>query len=186
MAGLADSRVCCLLTPGRRLLLLLRTALTAVPAPARPPLPLPLLTHLPADGQTGSGKTFTIYGNDKLPGLTPRGVTELYNVLDRDSGKASFRVSCYMLELYCDDLSDLLADKGKGDKLVGGRAVGWGASPLPYGGGDGDSGGGAQGAGCACMQSVLAWWVSCVGEPAWLAAWCTQQLVSLEARRGHS
>ncbi|PSC75171.1 kinesin-like calmodulin-binding isoform X1 [Micractinium conductrix] len=70
-----------------------------------------------AYGQTGSGKTFTIYGNDKLPGLTPKGVTELFHVMDRDSGKCSFRISCYMLELYCDDLADLLADHKKGDKL---------------------------------------------------------------------
>ena len=31
-----------------------------------------------AYGQTGSGKTFTIYGNDADPGLTPRGVSELF------------------------------------------------------------------------------------------------------------
>ncbi len=143
-----------------------------------------------ADGQTGSGKTFTIYGNDQMPGLTPRGVSELYHVMDRDSGacgwwaglsadphlglsvmwlqavaclrsgakahgvfdlgcvrqqhetpqhahflntplhppcpagKCSFRISCYMLELYCDDLADLLAEHKKGDKLV--RTLGWG------------------------------------------------------------
>lgn len=33
-----------------------------------------------AYGQTGSGKTFTIYGNEKEPGLTPRGVQELFRV----------------------------------------------------------------------------------------------------------
>ena len=36
-----------------------------------------------AYGQTGSGKTFTIYGNDELPGLTPRGVGELFKILER-------------------------------------------------------------------------------------------------------
>ncbi|KAL3130979.1 hypothetical protein ABBQ38_000302 [Trebouxia sp. C0009 RCD-2024] len=61
-----------------------------------------------AYGQTGSGKTFTIYGTDSNPGLTPRGITELFNILDRDSGKYTFAVSCYMLELYQDDLADLL------------------------------------------------------------------------------
>lgn len=69
-----------------------------------------------AYGQTGSGKTFTIYGNDQLPGLTPRGVTELFKTLERDSGKASYRVEVFMLELYIDDLQDLLA--GKGDRLM--------------------------------------------------------------------
>lgn len=43
-----------------------------------------------------------------LAGLTPRGITELFNILDRDSGKYTFSVSCYMLELYQDDLADLL------------------------------------------------------------------------------
>lgn len=31
-----------------------------------------------AYGQTGSGKTYTIYGNEKNPGLTPRGIQELF------------------------------------------------------------------------------------------------------------
>ena len=61
-----------------------------------------------AYGQTGSGKTHTIYGTPEMPGLTPRGIHELFNVLDRDSGKYTFSVSCYMLELYQDDLADLL------------------------------------------------------------------------------
>lgn len=50
--------------------------------------------------QTGSGKTFTIYGNPADPGLTPRGISELFRIIDRDSGKYTFSVSCYMLELY--------------------------------------------------------------------------------------
>jgi Kinesin motor domain len=58
--------------------------------------------------QTGSGKTFTIYGTDEEPGLTPRGVAELFRVLDRDSGKYTFSVKAYMLELYQDELQDLL------------------------------------------------------------------------------
>lgn len=61
-----------------------------------------------AYGQTGSGKTFTIYGNDADPGLTPRGIQELFDILERDSGKCSSSVKCYMLELYCDSLQDLL------------------------------------------------------------------------------
>ena len=76
-----------------------------------------------ADGQTGSGKTFTIYGNEQLPGLTPKGVSELFAVIDRDSSKCSFRISCYMLELYCDDLADLLADNKKGERAVSGSAA---------------------------------------------------------------
>uniref|UniRef100_A0A7S0WQ45 Kinesin motor domain-containing protein n=1 Tax=Chlamydomonas leiostraca TaxID=1034604 RepID=A0A7S0WQ45_9CHLO len=61
-----------------------------------------------AYGQTGSGKTFTIYGSGAEPGLTPRGVAELFKVINRDSGKYTFSVTCYMLELYQDSLMDLL------------------------------------------------------------------------------
>lgn len=61
-----------------------------------------------AYGQTGSGKTYTIYGDEAGPGITPRGIHELFKILDRDSGKYSFAVSCYMLELYQDELTDLL------------------------------------------------------------------------------
>lgn len=56
-----------------------------------------------ADGQTGSGKTFTIYGNDKLPGLTPKGVTELFHVMDRDSGGC--RCCCIYTAALCSMLS---------------------------------------------------------------------------------
>jgi len=34
-----------------------------------------------AYGQTGSGKTFTIQGNQELPGLTPRSITELFALI---------------------------------------------------------------------------------------------------------
>eukprot|EP00878_Enallax_costatus_P038268 GHUV01043455.1.p1 GENE.GHUV01043455.1~~GHUV01043455.1.p1 ORF type:complete len:1268 (+),score=413.50 GHUV01043455.1:1733-5536(+) len=61
-----------------------------------------------AYGQTGSGKTFTIYGNESTPGLTPRGLTELFRLIDKDAGKASYSVSLQMLELYQDTLMDLL------------------------------------------------------------------------------
>ena len=43
--------------------------------------------------------------------------------MDRDSGKASFRISCYMLELYCDDLADLLSEHKRGDRMVRGVGV---------------------------------------------------------------
>ncbi len=37
-----------------------------------------------AYGQTGSGKTFTIYGTPAEPGLTPRGVSDLFKVSRKD------------------------------------------------------------------------------------------------------
>jgi hypothetical protein len=41
-----------------------------------------------------------IYGSPTEPGLTPRGVTELFKIINRDAGKYTFSVSLYMLELY--------------------------------------------------------------------------------------
>eukprot|EP00271_Cylindrocystis_brebissonii_P011446 TRINITY_DN290_c0_g1_i1.p1 TRINITY_DN290_c0_g1~~TRINITY_DN290_c0_g1_i1.p1 ORF type:complete len:1371 (-),score=418.39 TRINITY_DN290_c0_g1_i1:1882-5994(-) len=71
-----------------------------------------------AYGQTGSGKTYTIYGAPGLPGLTPRAMQELFRCLDRDSGKVSFALKVYMLELYQDNLQDLLAPKGAPKKKL--------------------------------------------------------------------
>lgn len=53
-----------------------------------------------AYGQTGSGKTFTIYGSAEKPGLTPRGVSELFKQIDADAGKSNYSVRLQMLELY--------------------------------------------------------------------------------------
>lgn len=68
-----------------------------------------------AYGQTGSGKTFTIYGDDENPGLTPRAMREVMRCIHRDSGKCSVKMECYMLELYRDELIDLLRPQGAGD-----------------------------------------------------------------------
>ncbi|XP_074295481.1 kinesin-like protein KIN-14E [Silene latifolia] len=64
-----------------------------------------------AYGQTGSGKTYTIYGNERNPGLTPRATSELFKILKRDNKKYSFSLKVYMLELYQDTLMDLLLPK---------------------------------------------------------------------------
>ena len=69
-----------------------------------------------AYGQTGSGKTYTIYGSDSQPGLAPRGIRKLFELLNKNAHHTSYRVSCYMLELYRDTLMDLLVEK-KSDGL---------------------------------------------------------------------
>ncbi|CAL55645.1 FERM/acyl-CoA-binding protein, 3-helical bundle [Ostreococcus tauri] len=68
-----------------------------------------------AYGQTGSGKTFTIYGDDENPGLTPRAIAEVMRCVHRDSDKCSVKMECYMLELYRDDMNDLLLPSGTGE-----------------------------------------------------------------------
>ena len=55
-----------------------------------------------AYGQTGSGKTHTIYGSEGNPGLTPRGIHELFNVLDRWPLKTvASSVTCSSLQIPC-------------------------------------------------------------------------------------
>ena len=66
-----------------------------------------------AYGQTGSGKTFTMYGkrdDPDLQGIAPRAMRELFDIIAQEKD-ADISVSCYMLELYNDQLVDLLADK---------------------------------------------------------------------------
>merc|ERR550534_1551315 len=71
-----------------------------------------------AYGQTGAGKTHTMYGNPDMPGLVPRTTAEIFRLVDRDRSKADLTVKMYMVELYCNDLVDLLRPKkGKPDDL---------------------------------------------------------------------
>lgn len=63
-----------------------------------------------AYGQTGSGKTFTIQGDAKNPGLTPRIFEELFTILD-SMDNFDIDLSCYMVELYLENLKDLLRPK---------------------------------------------------------------------------
>ena len=69
-----------------------------------------------AYGQTGSGKTFTIHGSESDPGLTPRGITELFRIIETNLNKYSFSIKLYMLELYQDTLMDLLAPAKKEER----------------------------------------------------------------------
>ena len=61
-----------------------------------------------AYGQTGSGKTHTINGSASSPGLTPRAIEELFNIIERDGAKFTYKLNVYMLELYQETLLDLL------------------------------------------------------------------------------
>ncbi|CUM56278.1 unnamed protein product [Debaryomyces fabryi] len=80
-----------------------------------------------AYGQTGTGKTYTMCGNcntedavDKLEtyipllnetaGIIPRTLNELFKSLESDSGANDYVVKCSFIELYNEDLKDLLND----------------------------------------------------------------------------
>jgi Pyruvate/2-oxoacid:ferredoxin oxidoreductase delta subunit len=63
-----------------------------------------------AYGQTGSGKTYTIQGDAKNPGLTPRIFEEMFIILD-SMDNYDIDLTCYMVELYLENLKDLLRPK---------------------------------------------------------------------------
>ena len=69
-----------------------------------------------AYGQTGSGKTFTIQGSHDLPGLTPRAIRELFDLTSKMGSSHDLKLSCYLVELYKDNLNDLLLDKKVKDR----------------------------------------------------------------------
>ena len=70
-----------------------------------------------AYGQTGSGKTFTIQGSPEQPGLTPRAIVEMFEIL-KTMSNFDIKLKCYMVELYLDSLRDLLKPKKEEEKVL--------------------------------------------------------------------
>jgi len=62
-----------------------------------------------AYGQTGAGKTFTMYGTPGMEGTAPRTIQEVYKLVDEGKSRFDFEITGSMLELYCNDLVDLLS-----------------------------------------------------------------------------
>merc|ERR1712176_1551422 len=61
-----------------------------------------------AYGQTGAGKTFTMYGAPGMEGTAPRTIHEIFRVIDAGKDRFNYTVMASMLELYRNDLVDLL------------------------------------------------------------------------------
>ena len=72
-----------------------------------------------AYGQTGTGKTYTMEGiknNEEDKGIIPRVFDHIFNTIEGTS-MTKFLVSCSMLELYNEEIFDLLKSKPQKDKL---------------------------------------------------------------------
>lgn len=69
-----------------------------------------------AYGQTGSGKTYTMTGAAGAPGVTPRAMAEIFNIVDANKKMMRATVSCYMVELYNGALVDLFHTMKGGKK----------------------------------------------------------------------
>ena len=62
-----------------------------------------------AYGQSGAGKTFTMFGDDAgNPGIIPRAVAEIFQRIHADTGGGIFVVKASMLEIYMEEMKDLL------------------------------------------------------------------------------
>ena len=54
-----------------------------------------------------------------MPGLAPRAFQDIFAVLNENKAKYELcDVQCYMVELYCDKLNDLLADPSKPKEVL--------------------------------------------------------------------
>jgi len=73
-----------------------------------------------AYGQTGSGKTHTMFGPDiydsENKGIIPRVANDIFNFNEFNPDTKEFLVSCSMLEIYKENLRDLLIDSA-GEEL---------------------------------------------------------------------
>lgn len=69
-----------------------------------------------AYGQTGSGKTYTMSGPDVLKeesiGVNYRALNDLFNLQAQRKGTINYEISVQMIEIYNEQVRDLLQDKG--------------------------------------------------------------------------
>lgn len=69
-----------------------------------------------AYGQTGTGKTHTMAGNDKDPdqiGIMPRSFKDIFESIERDSKETQFLIRASYLEIYQEEIRDLLSKNPK-------------------------------------------------------------------------
>eukprot|EP00002_Diphylleia_rotans_P040887 TRINITY_DN981_c0_g2_i7.p1 TRINITY_DN981_c0_g2~~TRINITY_DN981_c0_g2_i7.p1 ORF type:complete len:709 (-),score=147.59 TRINITY_DN981_c0_g2_i7:1785-3911(-) len=73
-----------------------------------------------AYGQTGSGKSYSMVGYGKNKGIVPISCEEIFKYIDQNTDpRKEFRVSCSMLEIYNEQVRDLMSrDNPKGGLKV--------------------------------------------------------------------
>ena len=68
-----------------------------------------------AYGQTGAGKTYTMTGKPDDPGLIGRFSDEIFRLINKDKARYNVKVHLSMMELYVQDLIDLLGEEKSED-----------------------------------------------------------------------
>lgn len=76
-----------------------------------------------AYGQTGSGKTYTMGTNydgeeDETMGVIPRAINDIFGRIEEMADESEVTVSCSFMELYQENLYDLLSSKGSREERV--------------------------------------------------------------------
>ncbi|XP_065092459.1 chromosome-associated kinesin KIF4A [Ochlerotatus camptorhynchus] len=76
-----------------------------------------------AYGQTGSGKTYTMGTNydgeeDETMGVIPRAINDIFGRIDEMAEDSEVTISCSFMELYQENLYDLLSNKGNREERV--------------------------------------------------------------------
>lgn len=76
-----------------------------------------------AYGQTGSGKTYTMGTSfdgclDEDIGVIPRAMQDIFERIEKNSNQTEFVVKCSFMELYQEQLYDLLSTKPKEESVV--------------------------------------------------------------------
>ncbi len=70
-----------------------------------------------AYGQTGCGKTHTMLGVPEVPelrGIIPNCFNHIFGFIDSNTNGTKFLVRCSYLEIYNEEIHDLLVDHGRG------------------------------------------------------------------------
>lgn len=62
-----------------------------------------------AYGQTGTGKTFTMEGSEQDRGVNYRTLEQLFKISDERKETLSYKISISVLEVYNEQIRDLLA-----------------------------------------------------------------------------
>ncbi|GMH43873.1 hypothetical protein BSKO_11807 [Bryopsis sp. KO-2023] len=63
-----------------------------------------------AYGQTGSGKTYTMDGPEANPGVNSRTLSQLFRIADNRNGQNNYTIKASVLEIYNEQIVDLLSD----------------------------------------------------------------------------
>jgi kinesin family protein 18/19 len=70
-----------------------------------------------AYGATGAGKTYTMLGTEDQPGIMMLSIEELFRSIEEYSNERDYMLKVSYVEVYNENIKDLLIDRSDGDYL---------------------------------------------------------------------